>query len=145
LPSIKYYPTIKKTNKMKKEEVELMIVGVNLGEEQILNMKSYKDGTLCRTGCGGMPTFPISGMTMEGSKKYWEKIIPLVDEKIVETPINHQDKKITTPLEYFLVFFGVSSNGQTGERAKWTKSNGVRFILDSNTSFNQRERFTRRN
>lgn len=120
---------------MKKEEVELMIVGVNMGKEQILNMKIYKDGTLCRSGCGGMPTFAISGMTVEGNKEYWDKLIPLVDERIVENPINYQDEKITSPLEYFVAFFGVSDNGETGERANWTKTSGVRFLLDSNTSF----------
>jgi len=120
---------------MKKDEVELMIIGVNLGKEQVLNMKIYKDGTLCRSGCGGMPTFAISGMTVEGSKEYWEKLIPLVDEKIVENPINYQDEKITTPLEYFIAFFGVSDNGLTGERANWTKTSGVRFLLDNNTTF----------
>lgn len=120
---------------MIKEEVELMIVGVNMGKEQILNMKIYKDGTLCRSGCGGMPTFAISGMTVEGSKEYWEKLIPLVDEKIVENPINYQDEKITSPLEYFIAFFGVSDNGETGERANWTKTSGIRFLLDNNTSF----------
>jgi hypothetical protein len=125
----------KKPNRMKKYEVELMIVGINLGKEQVLNMKIYKDGTLCRSGCGGMPTFSISGMTVEGSNKYWEKLITLVDEKIVENPINYQDEKITSPLEYFIAFFGVSSNGETGERANWTKTSGVRFLLDRNTSF----------
>lgn len=120
---------------MKKEEVELMIVGVNMGKEQILNMKIYKDGTLCRSGCGGMPTFAISGMTVEGSKEYWEKLISLVDERIIENPVNYQDEKITSPLEYFIAFFGVSENGETGERANWTKTSGVRFLLDNNTSF----------
>ena len=120
---------------MKKEEVELMIVGVNMGKEQILNMKIYRDGTLCRIGCGGLPTFAISGMTVEGSKEYWEKLFPLVDESFVENPINYQDEKITSPLEYFIAFFGVSDNGETGERANWTKTSGARFLLDSNTSF----------
>jgi hypothetical protein len=121
---------------MKIGEVELMITGVNLGKEQILNMKIYKDGTLCRSGCGGMPTFAITGMTLEGNKEYWEKLITLVDESIVENPINYQEEKITTPLEYFIAFFGVSDNGETGERANWTKTSGVRFLLDNNTTFN---------
>ena len=120
---------------MKKEEVELMIVGVNMGKEQILNMKIYKDGTLCRSGCGGMPTFSISGMTVEGKKEYWEKLISLVDERIVENPVSYQDEKITSPLEYFIAFFGVSDNDETGERANWTKTSGLRFLLDNNTSF----------
>lgn len=113
-----------------------MIVGVNLGKEQILNMKIYKDGTLCRSGCGGMPTFAITGMTVEGNKEYWEKLITLVDESVVENPINYQEEKITSPLEYFIAFFGVSDNGETGERANWKKTSGVRFLLDNNTTFN---------
>ncbi|HRF41314.1 MAG TPA: hypothetical protein PK198_21125 [Saprospiraceae bacterium] len=120
---------------MKKHEVELIIIGVIMGKEQILYMKIYKDGTLIRSGCGGMPTVPISGMTVEGSKEYWEQLIAFIDEKIVETPIVYQDENITQPLEYFIAFFGESSNGETGERAKWTKTSGVRFLLDSNTNF----------
>jgi hypothetical protein len=120
---------------MKKQEVELIIVGVNLGDEQIVNMKIYKDGTLCRSGCGGMPTFPIAGMTVEGSKDYWDKLIALVDEQIIEKPVNYEDEKIATPLEYFIAFYGESSNGETGERANWTKTSGVRFLLDNNTTF----------
>ncbi len=98
-------------------------------------MKIYKDGTLCRSGCGGTPTFSISGMTLEGTKEYWTKLISLIDDKIVEHPINYQDEQISSPLEYFIAFYGVSSNGETGEQAKWTKSSGARFLLDNNTSF----------
>lgn len=47
----------------------------------------------------------------------------------------YQDEKIISPLEYFIAFFGASSNGETGERASWTKTSGVRFLLDSNTVF----------
>ena len=89
---------------MKKEEVELIIIGMNVGEEQILNMKIYKDGTLCRRGCGGLPTFNISGMTTEGEKKYWDQLVLLLDDKIVEKPIGHQDEKITNPVDYFIAF-----------------------------------------
>ena len=120
---------------MKKAEVELIIVGVNLGNHQALNMKIYKDGTLCRIGCGGLPTFPISGMTVEGKKEYWEKIITMIDEQIIQNPINYEEKNIKEPLEYFIAFFGASNNGQTGEQANWTKTSGVRFLLDNNTTF----------
>jgi len=120
---------------MKKSEVELIIVGLNLGNQQALNMKIYKDGTLCRSGCGGLPTFPISGMTVEGKKEYWDKLIGLVDEQIIQNPVNYQEEKIKEPLEYFIAFYGVSNNGQTGEQANWTKTSGVRFMLDNNTSF----------
>jgi hypothetical protein len=120
---------------MKKEEVELIIVGVNLGNQQALNMKIYKDGTLCRSGCGGLPTFPISGMTVEGKKEYWERIITMIDEQIIQNPINYEEKNIIEPLEYFIAFFGASDNGQTGEQANWTKTSGVRFLLDNNTKF----------
>jgi hypothetical protein len=120
---------------MKKHEVELMIVGINMGKEEILNMKIYKDGTLCRRGCGGLPTIPVSGMTLEGDTKYWDHLFAMVDEQIVENPIMYQDPEITSPLEYFIAFFGVSSNGQTGEHAQWTKTSGVRFLLDNDTTF----------
>ena len=121
---------------MKKEEVELIIVGVNLGSEEALYMKIYKDGTLIRKGCGSLPPISISGYTMEGDTKYWNELFPLIDEQIVAQPIMYQDEKITTPLEYFIAFFGASDNGQTGEHAKWTKTSGMRFVLDNNTSFN---------
>lgn len=120
---------------MKKNEVELIIVGIKMGNEEILHMKIYKDGTLCRSGSGGMPTSSITGMTVEGSQQYWEKSISLIDERVIENPVSYKDEKITSPLEYYLAFFGASSNGETGESAKWTKTSGARFLLDSNTSF----------
>ncbi|MEO0339397.1 MAG: hypothetical protein AAF242_09290 [Bacteroidota bacterium] len=120
---------------MQKEEVELVIIGVKMGKEEALNMKIYKDGTLCRRGCGGLPEIGISGMTVQGPTTYWDTLFPLIDEQIIAQPIMHQDEQINTALEYFMAFYGVSSNGETGERAQWTKSSGVRFLLDSNTSF----------
>lgn len=120
---------------MKKEEVELIIIGVSLNNQQLLHMKIYKDGTLCRSGCGGLPAFPISGMTVEGKKDYWESLIGLLDEQIFQQPVVYQEENIKAPLEYFMAFLGESSNGQTGEQAAWTKSSGIRFLLDNNTNF----------
>lgn len=120
---------------MQKSEVELIIAGVNAGKEQALNVKIYRDGTLTRSGCGGLPPIAVSGMTVEGTQEYWNELIGMIDERIIANPVNHQDEKIDTPLEYFIAFFGVSKNGETGERAEWTKSSGVRFLLDSNTAF----------
>jgi len=120
---------------MTKQEVELMIIQVKLGTDEIINMKVYKDGTLCRNGCGGLPAIPVSGMTLEGDKRYWNELFAQIDDQIVENPVNHEEQNIQQPLEYALAFFGASSNGQTGERANWTKASGIRFLLDSESSF----------
>jgi hypothetical protein len=120
---------------MKKEEVELIIIGVNLANEQALNMKIYKDGTVCRSGCGGLPSFAISGMTIQGKNDFFGQLIPLIDPQIIENPINYEEENIKTPLEYFMAFYGASSNGETGEQAEWTKTSGVRFLLDNETQF----------
>ena len=82
---------------MTKEEVELIIVGVKLGQSEVLKMKIYKDGTLTREGSGGIPTSAISGYTPEGDTKYWNELIPLVDPRIVEQPMMYQEENITTP------------------------------------------------
>lgn len=120
---------------MKKQEVELIIIIIKRGEEEILNIKIYKDGTLCRSGCGGIPVFGISGMTIKGSKKYWKELLPLIDEKIMEASRGYEDKEITLPVEYTMAFFGGSDNGETGESANWTKTTGIRFLLDIDSSF----------
>jgi hypothetical protein len=120
---------------MKKEEVELIIIGVNLANEQALNMKIYKDGTVCRSGCGGLPSFAISGMTIQGKNDFWGQLISLIDPQIIENPINYEEENIKTPLEYFIAFYAASSNGETGEQAQWTKTSGVRFLLDNETQF----------
>ncbi len=116
---------------MKKEEVELVVLGVSLGNEEALKMKVYKDGTLCRIGSGGIPNNGVSGITYEGSFDYFARLMEKIDERLLEKPRNLETKGInSTPLVYYVVFYGESQNGETGEQAKWNKSTGVKVAID---------------
>jgi hypothetical protein len=42
------------------------------------------------------------------------KVLP---QEVLERPVNYREQKIHSPLEYVIAFYGVSKNGQTGERA----------------------------
>jgi len=120
---------------MDKNEVEQILIIVKSGQSEALNMKIYKNGIICRHGCGGLPQIGISGMSFTDSCVTFDKLMELVPQEILDKPISFQDEKIETPLEYIIVFYGVSKNGDTGERAEWTKSTGIRLLIDTNTTF----------
>jgi hypothetical protein len=120
---------------MNKDEVEEILIKVKLGQDEALNMKIYKNGTLCRQGCGGVPKVGIGAMSFTDNSEIFDKLMEKVPQEILDNSGNHEDEKINVPLEYIICFYGVSKNGDTGERAEWTKSAGYRFLLDSNTSF----------
>ena len=120
---------------MTKEEVEQILIIVKSGQSEALNMKIYKNGIICRHGCGGLPQIGISGMSFTDSPETFDKLMEVVPQQILDNPINYQDEKINTPLEYIIAFYGVSSNGEAGEHAEWTKSTGIRLLIDTQTTF----------
>ncbi|MBB6270283.1 hypothetical protein HDF26_000710 [Pedobacter cryoconitis] len=120
---------------MDKSEVEQVLITVKSGTEEALNIKIYKNGILARRGCGGLPGVKISGMSFTGDSTYFDKLMNSVSQQVLDENINHEEKIITGSLEYLVAFYGVSSNGDQGERAEWTKSTGLRFFMDEGTSF----------
>jgi hypothetical protein len=120
---------------MNKQEVDQVLIIVRSGKQEALHMKIYRDGTLCRKGCGGLPEVGISAMSHTGSPAIFDQLMEIVPQEILDNPLQYKDEQITTPLEYIIGFYGVSKNGETGEQAEWTKSTGIQLLLDSNTSF----------
>jgi hypothetical protein len=120
---------------MNKQEVEQILIIVKSGQQQALHMKIYKNGILCRRGCGGLPEIGISAMSFTENSEVFDKLMSMVPQAVLDNPINYEDEKIGTPLEYTIAFFGVSKNGETGENAEWTKSTGIRLLLDTDTAF----------
>lgn len=120
---------------MDKSEVEQVLITVRSGTEEALNIKLYKNGILARRGSGGLPGVTISGMSFMDNSFYFDKLMQSVSQQILEENINHEEKIITGSLEYLVAFYGVSSNGDNGERAEWTKSTGLRFFMDEGTGF----------
>jgi hypothetical protein len=119
-----------------KEEVELIIFKVSADGQDAINMKIYKDGTTCRDGVGGLPQLNISAMSFFYDTRYFDPLIEKVPQEILDNSINHEEETPNGYLEYVIAFYGVSSNGITGERANWTKSTGVRVKLDKLSKFN---------
>ncbi|KIO78451.1 hypothetical protein TH53_03255 [Pedobacter lusitanus] len=120
---------------MDKSEVEQVLITVKSGTEEALNIKIYKNGILARRGCGGLPGVKISGMSFTGDSVYFDKLMNSVSQQVLDQNVNHEEKIITGSLEYLVAFYGVSSNGDKGERAEWTKSSALRFFMDEGTSF----------
>ncbi len=120
---------------MKKEEVQLIICQVSSNGEDALNMKIYKDGTTCRYGNGGLPRLGISGMSFFDRSPYFDNLIKLVPDELLQNPINYQEEHPNGLLQYVIAFYGVSKNGETGEGAQWEKSTGIRLALDNQTQF----------
>ncbi len=122
---------------MKKEEVELIILKVTADGQDAINMKIYKNGTTCRYGVGGLPQLGIGMMSFVNDSRFFQPLIDKVPQDVLDQPINKEEPE--TPngyLEYMIAFFGESKNGDTGERADWAKSTGIRVKLDQQTKFN---------
>jgi hypothetical protein len=119
---------------MKKAAVEQILIIVKSGQEEALNLKIYRDGTLCRRGCGGIPELAVSGMSLMGHSRFFDQLMATVPDSVLENPIQYQEDNITHSIEYIIGFYGVSQNGETGERAAWSQSTGVHLVLHGNTS-----------
>jgi len=122
---------------MNKQEVEQVLIIVRSGQQEALSMKIYKDGTLCRKGCGRLPEIGISAISHTGSSAIFDQLMQVVPQQLLDNPIQYRDEQIITPLEYIIGFYGVSKNGETGERAEWSKTTGIQLLLDANTGFRQ--------
>lgn len=120
---------------MDKPEVEYVLITVKSGAEEALNIKIYKNGILARRGSGGLPGVTVSGMSFTGNAAYFDQIMKSVSQQILDQNVNHEEVIKTGSLEYMVAFYGRSSNGDSGERAEWTKSSGLRFFMDEATSF----------
>jgi hypothetical protein len=130
-----YIHIITKAKIMDKSEVEYILITVKSGTEEALNIKIYKNGILARRGCGGLPGVTISGMSFTGSSYYFDCLMQSVSQQILDEDINHEEQIKTGSLEYLVAFYGISNNGDHGERAEWTRSTGLRFFMDEGTSF----------
>jgi len=118
---------------MDKSEVEQVLIMLKSGKEEAVQLKIYKNGILARTGSGGVPGITISGMSFMDDSLYFDKVMQSVSQQVLDQNINHEEEIITDSLEYVVAFYGVTSNGDHGERAAWTKSCGIRFFMDEST------------
>lgn len=120
---------------MTKNEVELIIFNVSADGQEAINMKIYKNGTTCRHGVGGLPQLGISAMSFFNDARFFDPLIAKVPEEVLEKPLMYEEETPNGYLEYVIAFYGDSKNGDTGERADWTKSTGVRVKLDQQSNF----------
>jgi hypothetical protein len=120
---------------MTKDEVELIIFKVTADGQEAFNMKIYKNGTTCRHGVGGLPQLGISGMSFFNNSNFFDPLIAKVPDNLLERPMNYEEETPNGYLEYVIAFYGVSKNGDTGERADWAKSTGIRAKLDHQSNF----------
>jgi len=120
---------------MNKSEVELIIFKVSADGQDAINMKIYKNGTTCRYGVGGLPQLGISAMSFFNDARFFDPLIAKVPDDVFEKPLMYEEETPNGYLEYVIAFYGVSKNGDTGERADWAKSTGIRVKLDHQSTF----------
>ena len=120
---------------MKKSDVEQVLITVKSDSEEALSIKIYKNGIIARRGSGGLPGVKISGMSFTGNSLYFDQLMQSVSQQILDGGINHEEKIISGSLEYVAAFYGISKNGDHGERAEWTASTVLRFFMDESTTF----------
>jgi hypothetical protein len=120
---------------MRKKEVELLIFKVTADGHEAINMKIYKNGTTCRYGVCGLPQLGISGMSFFNDARFFDPLIAKVPDEVFEKPIMYEEETPNGYLEYVIAFYGASKNGDTGERADWEKSTGIRLKLDQQSNF----------
>jgi len=121
---------------MKKDQIELIIVTVSTNAGEVLNLKVYKNGVVCRAGVGGLPELGISLMTDTGVPNYFDTLINKVPNEVLEQPINYEENTPNGYIQYIVAFFGETQNGEHGERADWKKSTGIRVKIDQQSNFN---------
>ena len=120
---------------MKKEKIELIILKVTVNNQTAINLKIYKDGTIVRSGVGGLPPIGITGKSFSSEMNFFEPLIKIVPEEIVESSYNYEEKTPNGYIEYVMIFYGVSNNRKTNEEADWDETVGIRFKLDLQTEF----------
>lgn len=120
---------------MKKENIELILLKVLVNNEIAINLKIYKEGTVVRTGVGGLPPIGISGKSFAPEMNFFEPLIKIVPDDMLASSFNYEEKTPNGYIEYVMAFYGVSNNEERGEDAGWQESLGVRFKLDLQTDF----------
>lgn len=98
-------------------------------------MKFYKTGTIIRHGNGAEPTVSTSGMSFNYNTEFFKTLHSKIPEQLLENPLGYQEPTPNGKIEYVVAFFGVSDNKFTEEEANWTKSTGIRFVLDRQSGY----------
>ncbi|WP_273274799.1 hypothetical protein [Maribacter polysiphoniae] len=119
---------------MEIKEVELIVFSIKRNDDSLLYMKFYKTGTIIRQGVAAAPPVQSSGIGFNKDKKYFRTLISLIPGNLLDRPLAHEDNIVNDKVEYVIAFYAASDNGFTEEQAHWTKSTGVRFLLDSKSS-----------
>jgi len=121
---------------MKKEEVELVIIKIAVENEEAFHMKIYKNGTVCRTGAGGLPSLNTGMMSFVGDGRYFDPLLEKIPQDVLDQPVTYEEEEAPHGfMEFMVAFFGDSQNGLTGERADWAKSTGVRIKMDQQSKY----------
>lgn len=104
---------------MTKEEVELIIFKISANGQDAINMKFYKNGTICRYGVGGLPQLGIAVMSFVYDTRYFLPLIEKVPDEILNQPLNYEEQTPNGYLEYVIAFtvslkMGIMGKEQSG-------------------------------
>lgn len=119
---------------MKKADLDMVMVKLMVHGEEALWIKVYRDGTVVRNGAGGVPSVEVGAMVQFPDAQLWQAVMARLPEQALHYNEVFRAQEIRTPIAYTLAFYGDSSNGETGEQAKWTRSQGIHIETDLNAT-----------
>jgi hypothetical protein len=117
---------------MTKDEIELILIKIMIKGEEALLIKVYKNGTIVRNGAGGVPRVEVGCMNEGRDQQIWNKLLDQLPPSLLELNGQQIADDIRDPYSYTVVFYGQSSNGQTGEYADWQRTQGMHIEADLN-------------
>ena len=117
---------------MTRNEVELLLLRVVIRGEEALVIKLYKDGTVVRSGAGGVPAVGVGAVGEQRDRTWWNEVLSSLPDDVFNMNMAQEAPNAKDPFSYTLAMFGESKNGQTGEHAQWARSQGIHVASDLN-------------
>ena len=120
---------------MKKEDVELIVFGILLNNQDVLKMKIFKNGIWMRQGAIGTPAVDILASSDTKSPDLFNKLMREMPGAAFTKPIKHEEENIKSPLVYFISFFGDPEEGDDPTQITYKDGTGMKFLIDNGSNF----------
>lgn len=117
---------------MTRDEVGMLLLRVTIRGEEALLIKFYKDGTVVRSGAGGVPPVGVGCVTEQPERTWWQQVIASLPEEVFQMNTIQRNPEAKDPFSYSLAMYGESKNGLTGEHAQWARMQGIHVESDLN-------------
>lgn len=117
------------------EEVELIQLTLTINNEQAVMIKLYRDGTVARSGAGGIPAVQTYGLSRLADNSYFMQVLNKVSAPFLNHSFEHEEETSETFTEYKAEFFGKSEDSGGDLPLLWGRYNCLRCRLNQGSSF----------